>query len=73
MKKEKYIEIKNLTVSENLYSFVSKNLLPGIGISNSDFWNGFSKNIHELTSKNKELLEKREELQKKIDNFHKKR
>jgi len=73
MKKEKYIEIENLTVSENLYSFVSKNLLPGIGISNSDFWNGFSKNIHELTSKNKELLEKREDLQKKIDDFHKKR
>ncbi len=73
MKKEKYIEIENLTVSENLYSFVSKNLLPGIGISNSDFWNGFSKNIHKLTSKNKELLEKREDLQKKIDDFHKKR
>jgi malate synthase len=51
MKKEKYIEIENLTVSENLYSFVSKNLLPGIGISNSDFWNGFSKNIHELITK----------------------
>ena len=73
MKKEQYIEIKKLTISENLYSFVNKNLLPGTGISNSDFWNGFNKNIHELASKNKELLEKREELQKKIDDFHKKR
>ena len=53
MKKEKYIEIENLTVSENLYSFVNKNLLPGTGIGNSDFWNGFNKNIHELASKNK--------------------
>jgi malate synthase len=65
MKKEQYIEIKELTISENLYSFVDKNLLPGTGISNSHFWNGFNKNIHELASKNKELLEKREELQKK--------
>ena len=73
MKKEQYIEIKKLTISKNLYSFVNKNLLPGTGISNNDFWKGFSKSIHKLTSKNKELLEKREELQKKIDNFHKKR
>ena len=58
------IKIKKLTVSENLYSFINKNLLPGTGVSNSDFWNGFSKNIHELTLKNRELLEKREELQK---------
>ena len=56
MKKEQYIQIRELTISENLYSFVNKNLLPGTGISNSDFWNGFNKNIHELASKNKELL-----------------
>ena len=59
MKKEQYIKIKNLTVSENLYSFVNKNLLPGTGISNSHFWNGFNENLHELASKNKELLEQR--------------
>jgi len=55
MKKEQYIEIKKLTISKNLYSFVNKNLLPGTGISNNDFWKGFSKSIHKLTSKNKEL------------------
>ena len=59
MKKEQYIEIKKLTISENLYNFVNKSLLPGTGISSNNFWNGFSKNIHELTKKNKELLEKR--------------
>ena len=53
MKKEQYIEIKKLTISKDLYSFVNKNLLPGTRISNNDFWKGFSKNIHELTSKNK--------------------
>ena len=30
--------------------------MPGTGISNNDFWNGFNKNIHELASKNKELI-----------------
>ena len=73
MKKEQYIEFKELTIAENLYSFVNKNLLPGTGISNSDFWNGFSKNIHKLTKKNKELLEKREDLQKNLNDLKKKK
>ena len=73
MKKEQYIKIKSLTISKNLYNFVNKDLLPGTGIGSKDFWNRFNKSIYKLASKNKELLEKREELQKKIDNFHKKR
>ena len=51
MKKEQYVEFKELTIAENLYSFVNKNLLPGTGISNSDFWDGFNKNIHKLATK----------------------
>ena len=32
-----------------------------------NFWNGFSKVCHELGPKNKELLNKRENIQKKIN------
>ena len=73
MKKEEYIEIKNLSISENLYKFVNNELLPGSKISTTNFWNDFSISVHELAKKNKELLEIREDLQKKIDDFHKKR
>ncbi len=70
--KDKYIKIKNLSVSKKLFDFINKELLPGTKIKKNYFWNNFNKIIHDLTPKNKALLEKREELQKKIDEWHKK-
>ena len=69
--KEKYIKIKNLSVSEKLFKFINQQLLPGTSLKKKDFWNGFNKVVHELSPKNKKLLEIREELQKKIDDWHK--
>jgi len=70
--KEKYIKVKNLSISEKLLSFVNNELLPNTKLKKENFWNGFDKAVHELATKNKELLEKRDELQKKIDEWHKK-
>ena len=69
--KEKYIKIKNLSISEKLLNFVNKELLPGTKIKKKNFWKGFGNIVHQLAPKNKELLEKREKLQKKIDAWHK--
>jgi malate synthase len=69
--KEKYIKINNLSVSEKLLNFVNKKLLPRTKIKKENFWKEFSDIVHELAPKNKELLEKREKLQKKIDSWHK--
>jgi len=69
--KEKYIKINNLSVSKKLLNFVDKDLLPGTKIKKENFWKGFSNIVHQLEPKNKELLEKREKLQKKIDAWHK--
>ena len=69
---EKYIKIENLSVSKILLNFINKELLPGTKIKKKIFWNKFNKAVHELAPKNKILLEKREELQKKIDEWHKK-
>ena len=70
---EKYVKIKNLSISEKLLNFVNDELLPGTKIKKENFWNGFNKYVHELSPKNKELLENREKLQKKIDEWHKDR
>ena len=70
---EKYIKIKNLSISEKLLNFVNDELLPGTKIKKENFWNGFNKYVHELSPKNIELLENREKLQKKIDEWHKDR
>ncbi len=72
MRKEQYVKIKNLSVSENLYKFVNNELLPGTKISNKNFWKNFSLAAHELAKKNKKLLEIREELQIKINSYNKK-
>ena len=69
-KKEKFIKTNNLSVSSVLLNFVNKELLPGISVSKNQFWSGFSKTVHDLSPKNKKLIETREKLQKSIDSYH---
>ncbi len=68
--KEKYLKIKNLSVSKGLANFINKELLPGTKVNKEKFWNGFDKSVHELAPKNIKLLQKRERLQKAIDALH---
>ena len=65
-----YKKIHNLKVAENLLSFVNDELLKNTDIEPEKFWFGFNEAVHELAKKNKELIKKREDLQKKIDEWH---
>ena len=65
-----YVSINNLKVSEKLLSFVNDELLMSTGISSKKFWSDFDKAVHELSPKNKELIKERENLKKKIDDWH---
>ena len=67
---EKYININSLKVSENLSKFISEELLKDTNILPETFWLGFEKVINELAPKNKELINYRENLQKKINEWH---
>ena len=67
---KKYINIKNLSVSENLHKFINKEALPETNISEDDFWKGLSDVSHELAPRNKELLKIRKKLQMDIDRWH---
>ena len=67
----KYHSVNRLKVSEELLLFVNNELLKGTNISSEEFWKGFDETVHELATKNKELIEIRENLQKKIDRWHK--
>ena len=66
----KYSSINNLKVSEKLLTFVNNELLKDLNISPDEFWIGFDNAIHELAPKNKELIKTRENLQKKINEWH---
>ena len=68
----KYLNVNNLKVSENLLSFVNNELLKDTNISPDKFWKNFDITVHELAPINKKLITKRESLQKKIDEWHKK-
>ncbi|WP_415278406.1 malate synthase G [Candidatus Pelagibacter sp. Uisw_094] len=68
--KEQYTKIHNLSVSNKLLNFVNEELLKDTNISSEKFWEGFDRVVHELAPKNKDLLEVREDLQKKIDDWH---
>ena len=69
-KKEKFVKILDLSISQVLLSFINKELLPGTKISKDHFWKGFNKSVHELAKKNKELIDTREKIQKSIDSYH---
>ncbi len=68
--RSKYHSVNNLKVSEELLLFVNNELFNGTDISPEKFWEDFDKAVHELAPKNKELIDFREALQKKIDKWH---
>ena len=65
-----YQKVNNLKVSKKLLTFVNDELMKGTDISPEKVWLGFDSAIHELAPKNKKLIEIREDLQKKIDDWH---
>ncbi|MDC0916191.1 malate synthase G, partial [Candidatus Pelagibacter sp.] len=67
---DKYINTHTLKVSESLLNFVNEELLTDTGVSPDKFWLGFEKTVNELEPKNRELINFREILQKKIDDWH---
>ena len=70
---EKRLIRYNLSIEKSLVDFIENLALPGTGISEDKFWLGLSSLIEQLTSENRGLLIEREELQSKIDSWHKAR
>ena len=59
-----------LSISPVFHQFVERDLLPVIGIKSGDFWPGLEALVNDLTPINRALLEKRDELQARIDAWH---
>ena len=66
-----YIQVGELQVASVLFDFVNKKAILATGVEQDAFWKGFSDLIHELAPVNKQLLQKRDELQDKINEWHK--
>src|SRR5262247_4793326 len=65
-----YVEIGRLKVNEVLYHLVRDEIAPGTGVNADRFWKSFGEIVRDLAPKNRALLEKRDKLQKQIDQYH---
>jgi malate synthase len=64
------IETNGLQVARELYDFVNEKALPGTGVNQDHFWKHLSAIVHDLAPKNRALLARRDDLQEKIDAWH---
>ena len=60
----------NLKISSSLEDFTKNEVLPGLNISPHYFWSSFENLVEKFSSRNKNLLIKRSELQEKINDWH---
>ncbi|WNW12209.1 malate synthase G [Pseudomonas sp. DTU_2021_1001937_2_SI_NGA_ILE_001] len=65
-----YVQVGDLQVAKILFDFVQNEAVPGTGVDAAAFWTGADALIHELAPKNRALLAKRDELQARIDTWH---
>jgi malate synthase len=65
--------VEGLSVAKVLYDFINKEALPGTGLSETAFWTRLDRIVHDLSPKNRALLKVRDEMQAKIDAWHKAR
>eukprot|EP01037_Dinobryon_pediforme_P012745 gene12745-12841_t len=63
------VKLAGLSINEDLKTFIETEVLPGIGVTIDQFWNGLGNLINTLAPKNRALLAKRDDLQVKIDAF----
>ena len=67
----KIVDKNGLKVSSILFEFINNEVIPGTEIGADEFWDSFAKAVTDLAPINKDLIKKREGLQKKIDDWHK--
>ncbi|HHW36503.1 MAG TPA: malate synthase G [Bacillales bacterium] len=66
----KYVKIGNLQVASILQDFINHEALPGTRVTTDQFWNGLETLINDLSPENKALLARRDELQRRINEWH---
>ena len=60
----------SLTISSHLKDFLENEVIVGLNITKEHFWSSFEKIVNEFSPRNKALLQKREDIQSKIDSWH---
>src|SRR6266849_5135889 len=64
------VAVDRLTIDKALYDFVNDEAIPGSGVEPAKFWSRFAALVHSLAPRNAALMRRRDELQSKIDAWH---
>lgn len=64
------IQKGKLAIAKELYDFIENEALSASGLDSETYWKNFEQVVVDLSPKNKALLAKRDELQAKIDEWH---
>ena len=65
-----YIKEGNLEIASSLYHLIEKEVAPNSGITASQFWQSLAEIVRDLSPQNEDLLKKRDQLQRQIDEWH---
>jgi malate synthase len=65
-----YLTKSGLSVDSGLVDFVEREVLPGLPVSADQFWSGFAEVVAQHAPDNAQFLARRDELQGKIDDWH---
>ncbi|MDD9822402.1 MAG: malate synthase G [Gammaproteobacteria bacterium] len=64
------IELHNLSIDRALHDLVADEIAPGSGVDAARFWRGLADIVADLGGKNRALLDKRDKMQRQIDDWH---
>jgi malate synthase len=64
------VSVDQLKIDKVLYDFVNNEAIPGSGLQGRKFWSGFAALVRTFAPRNAALLRRRDELQAKIDAWH---
>ena len=70
MGEQQRVETAGLRVAEELYRFAEDDALPGSGVESATFWQGLAELMRDFGPRNRALLQRREELQRALDAWH---
>ncbi len=67
------VEVGGLKIARQLHDLIEQEATAGTGVTPQAFWQSLEAILADLAPRNRELLERREAIQEKIDNWHRER
>ena len=67
------IKVGDLQVAASLYEFINQDALPGTEIDEAAFWQAVNEILRDLAPRNRDLLQRRDDIQAQIDAWHRER